>query len=315
MFNEKYPNRLAAKQYFGVLDKEVWNLKKAYRETCLCRTCFNNRLFREGLAVVAKLIEILLLPSASQDAEVGQQDEATSAVVEDLAALRELHTFCASCATGKRRANEKLVCAHNFHDARQKCLSGKCTSCGFKALWMPVRKTLVFDVPAGKLRPGVSEVWTTEMIWDSIKTGGDGSNSEDDLRQQHSGTVIAFLDKAMQAYSNFVPHSFHMQQSKTSDRECYENMVPGMIRDNTDWSENGECKVKHQMQSEYWSIVNYSLLITISSFLISSIWKDRTSPLIYCVIYCHSKVFMVQATRLCNLICGLGNTCGLFRGT
>ncbi len=25
----------------------------------------------------------------------------------------------------------------------------------------------------------------------------------------------------------------------------------------------------------------------------------------YCVIYCHSKVFMVQATRLCNLICGL----------
>ena len=67
LFNEKHPNLLAAKQYFGVLDKEVWNLKKAYRETCLCRTCFNNRLFREGLAVVAKLIEILLLPSTSQD--------------------------------------------------------------------------------------------------------------------------------------------------------------------------------------------------------------------------------------------------------
>jgi hypothetical protein len=117
------------------------------------------------------------------------------------------------------------------------------------------------------------------MIWDSIKTGGDGSKSEDDLRYQHSGTVIAFLDKAMQAYSNFVPHSFHMQQSKTTDRECYENTVPDMIRDNTDWSENGECKVKHQIQSEYWSIVYYSLLITISSFLISSIWKDRTSAL------------------------------------
>ncbi len=34
-----------------------------------------------------------------------------------------------------------------------------------------------------------------------------------------------------------------------------------------------------------------------------------------CVIYCHSKVFMVQATRLYNLVCNLGNTCGLFRGT
>jgi hypothetical protein len=33
------------------------------------------------------------------------------------------------------------------------------------------------------------------------------------------------------------------------------------------------------MQSEYWSIVYYSLLITISSFLITSIWQDRTSAL------------------------------------
>jgi hypothetical protein len=34
-----------------------------------------------------------------------------------------------------------------------------------------------------------------------------------------------------------------------------------------------------------------------------------------CVIYCHSKVIMVQPTRLFNLIYNLGNTCGLFRGT
>ena len=131
-------------------DKEVWNLKKAYSETCLCRTCFNNRLFCEGLAVVAELIEILLLPSTSQDADVadaevadgGPQDEPSSAEVENLEALRELHSFCASCATGQRSANEKLVCVHQFHDSRFKCLSDKCDSCGFKALWMPVRKTL-----------------------------------------------------------------------------------------------------------------------------------------------------------------------------
>ena len=51
MFNEKYPNLLAATQYFGVLDKEVCNLKKAYRETCLCRTCFNNR--RDNIVIRA----------------------------------------------------------------------------------------------------------------------------------------------------------------------------------------------------------------------------------------------------------------------
>ena len=30
----------------------------------------------------------------------------------------------------------KLLCAHKFHDARFKCLSGKCDSCCFKALWI-----------------------------------------------------------------------------------------------------------------------------------------------------------------------------------
>ncbi len=35
-----------------VLEQEVWNLKKAYRETCLCRTCFNCRLFGDCALVV-----------------------------------------------------------------------------------------------------------------------------------------------------------------------------------------------------------------------------------------------------------------------
>ena len=64
-----------------------------------------------------------------------------------------------------------------------------------------------------------------------------------------------------------------------ADRECDEHAVPGMLRDKSDWSENGECKVKHQLQSEYWTIIYYSLLISICSFLISDIWKDRSSAL------------------------------------
>ena len=58
---------------------------------------------------MAKLMEILFLPSTSQDAEVGPEDEPSSVVLEHLASLQKLHSFCASCATGKRRANEKLV--------------------------------------------------------------------------------------------------------------------------------------------------------------------------------------------------------------
>ena len=47
-----------------------------------------------------------------------------------------------------------------------------------------------------------------------IKTGGDGSNSEDDLRQHCEGTLLEFLDEACTAYSNFMPHSFHIDQAK-----------------------------------------------------------------------------------------------------
>jgi hypothetical protein len=111
-------------------------------------------------------------------------------------------------------------------------------------VWQRVRKTLVFDSPDGKLRPDVSRVWLTRIQWDLIKTGGDDSNSEDDLRQKREGTVIEFLDETEAAFKNFTPHSYLIEQSKTADHEVY-----------------------------------YSLLISISSFLVSSIWQDRTSTL------------------------------------
>jgi hypothetical protein len=34
-----------------------------------------------------------------------------------------------------------------------------------------------------------------------------------------------------------------LRDSKTADRECYENTVPGMNRANTDWSETGNAKL------------------------------------------------------------------------
>ena len=66
-------------------------------------------------------------------------------------------------------------------------------------LWQPVRKTLVFDFSAGKLRPDVSR-----------------------------------LDEAETAFKNFTPHSYLIDQSKTADDECETNSVPDMIRDKSD---------------------------------------------------------------------------------
>ena len=274
-YDERYPNDMSEGSFYEILAEEVWNLKRAYRETCLCRTCFNCRLYREGLAVVAKILELLLTPSG------GEADDAPPSSSEDdeaAADLKRLHAFCASHQAGRHRATVELICASKLEDADAKCLGGKC-KCGMTALWKPVRKRLVFDSPAGKLKPGVSRVWLTKIKWDRIKTGGDGSKSEDDLRQHCEGTLIEFLDQAVSAYSNFTPHSFHISQAKVASLEKHQNSPPGIVHDDSDYPENGEMKVKHQLQSEYWTIMYYSSLISMDGFLVTKAWLDKSSAL------------------------------------
>ena len=117
--------------------------------------------------------------------------------------------FCVSQQSGRRKKTAELVCAPTLQDAQPTCLLGQCALCGFHGgVWQPVRKTLVFDSPPGKLRPDVSRVWLTRIQWDRIKTGGDDSNCEDDLRQKREGTVIEFLDETEAAFKIFTPHSY-----------------------------------------------------------------------------------------------------------
>ena len=69
-------------------------------------------------------------------------------------------------------------------------------------------------------------------------------------------------------------------QAREAEIECERNLTPAKLRIASDWAENGELVVKQQMQSEYWTIKYYSLLIcSISSFLIMSAWKDRQGAL------------------------------------
>ena len=267
-----------------------WNMKKAYRSTCLDRCDVNFDWHRQGLNVAMEVLAPLLSPP-SDDAEGAAEAEAAPA--DPL--LRELSQFAA--LTSRTEIGNALVCMPALvgHDDQRlgdstakACLDGMCNCCGFQRFWSKGLRARVVqpckDGEGGKeeLCEGVSPLWGREMSWDTIKPGGDGngdSAEDSDLRHTVSGTVYEFLDACEEAHRGWVPHRFHAMQSKKAETESHQNLTPGKLKNDSDWSENGEIVVKHQMQSEYWSIKHYSLLISMTCFLVSSTWKDRASPL------------------------------------
>jgi len=103
--------------------------------------------------------------------------------------LQRLHAFCVSHKSGQRRATSELVCADKLEDAKASCLRGEC-HCGFQALLGPVHAKLVWEGPAGKLRPEASRVWLTDLKWNRIKTGGDGNTSPLDVAEHLRATFF-----------------------------------------------------------------------------------------------------------------------------
>lgn len=55
-----HPGLLKRSQYEVIVREDVWELKHAYRETCLCRSCFNYRCYKEALKVVHKILLLIV---------------------------------------------------------------------------------------------------------------------------------------------------------------------------------------------------------------------------------------------------------------
>ena len=53
----------------------------------------------------------------------------------------------------------------------------------------------------------------------------------------------------------------------------------GVLKSDKDWAENGTIIFAREIQSEYWTMKQFSLFIQITAFLVTSYWVDRTSPL------------------------------------
>ena len=253
-----------------------WNRKKAYRETCLDRLDLNFAWHRQALKVVVDMLAPLHSPS-TDDSEGEAQAEALQA--DSL--LRELVDLANT--TSKSAFVSKLVCSeHLGDDTKEACLNQGCLACSFARIWSRGLRPKVMALDAGgqteAVRDTVSSLWEKQLSWDIVKSS-DASNDERDLRHTITGTVVEALDSCEEVFKGAVPHCYHAVQAREAEIECEQNLTPAKLRKNSDWSENGEIVLRLQMQSEYWSIKYYSLLITITSFLVASVWKDRQGAL------------------------------------
>ena len=281
-----HPGLLKETQYRMIVHEEVWELKHAYRETCMCRICFNLRCYREALNVLYK---ILLVLAQRDDDAPDELDAADEANLQELPGartaadpkLQKLIVFCES-SPGRRGKVTELICADCFNDADAKCIRQECPDCpSFHRMWSAPTTGLRGDLvdSHGRLKTGISPVWSQQLQWSRIKSGGDGSNKEDDLRQKREGTLIQLLDEFEPVQKLNVRHQFHIEQSRAAEGDFSRNSIPGMIDDKSDYSENGSLEKPKQLQQEYWVIVYYTLLISIASFLVSDVWRERESIL------------------------------------
>lgn len=178
---------------------------------------------------------------------------------------------------------QDLVCGGCLETARPECVAGTCKHCGFKALWQPVRKKLVDAYH--KVRDGVPAVWQSKLRYEVLKSGsstpsdGSAADEKETLRERKEATIINFLDAFEKACIKFPAHRHLVGASKAAALQRDRNFWIGMLVSDYDWSENGVIASARQIQSEYWSLVHYSLFIQITTYLESDAWLNQRSLL------------------------------------
>ena len=188
------------------------------------------------------------LHSASTDDAEG---EAQAEALQADPLLKELVDLAAT--TSKSAFVSKLVCSKCLgDDTKEACLDQTCLECSFARIWSRGLRHKVMALDAGgeteAVRNTVSSLWEKRLSWDIVKSS-DASGDERNLRHVVTGTVTEALDSCEEVLKGAVPHCYHAVQALEAEIECDRNVTPAKLRNNSDWSENGEIVLKLQMQS------------------------------------------------------------------
>ena len=134
-----------------------------------------------------------------------------------------------------------------------------------------------------------------QLRWETLKTAADrpaaqrstdeaagGAQQQADspsLRAQRRGTLVEFFDEFERASFKFPAHRELVAAAKRAAKQLKQNVWPGVLIADIDWSENGLIAAARQIQSEYWCLSYFSLLIMIVCHLKQDVWQDEASLL------------------------------------
>ena len=177
MYQAKHSTvKLSRAKFYEILP---WELKEAYRETCLCSSCENLMLYMQALKVAAEVLQPLVLcdecedddvlgPGNELDSEADDHDDEPTSKNQATACeppdpkLKALLNIISSPL--KSQLVSALVCGGKLEAAKKTCVDGDCAECGLKRWWSGPkgyrREVVEYSGPnKGQPKPGLPAAW------------------------------------------------------------------------------------------------------------------------------------------------------------
>ena len=138
-------------------------------------------------------------------------------------------------------------------------------------------KKLIWRYYAYKKKPTVGTVVSqaTSNSGDDAYESREASSSQNLVLLSKEGTLVDFLDDFEERIKIHIPHCVLVAQEERAKQQLDQNLRPHFIIHDHNFSENGGIDNVQKLQAEHWMNVQYTLFVSMYSFLLSDKW-DKT---------------------------------------